>query len=200
MLRTLWLIFAQACTVALALLFVVQTLRPQWLPDEWAMRRAPAARQQAVPAAPQVATHAAAQAASHVQGSLAEAAARAAPAVVSIATSGGARPQRLWPFGGEGQGGSRRGVGSGVIVESGPEGGYVLTNHHVIEGAQRIDLQLSDGRETVAELVGTDPETDLALLQVQLQGLPVIALGDMRALQVGDVCWPSATRSTSARR
>jgi len=65
--------------------------------------------------------------------------------------------------------------------------GYLLTNNHVVEGASEIEVQLVDGRQTRAQLVGTDPETDLALLQIKLDALPVISLGDMRALQVGDV-------------
>jgi Do/DeqQ family serine protease len=76
------------------------------------------------------------------------------------------------------------GLGSGVIVSA---DGYLLTNNHVVEGADDIDVQLADGRQARARLVGTDPETDLALLQIKLHPLPVIALGDVRALQVGDV-------------
>ena len=65
--------------------------------------------------------------------------------------------------------------------------GYLLPNNHVVEGAGELEVQLADGRQTSARLVGTDPETDLALLQIELRELPVITLGDMRALQVGDV-------------
>jgi serine protease DegQ len=178
MLRRLWLIFAQAVTVALAALFVVQTLKPQWLAE--ARQPAPAVQ---APLQPVALTPARSASAPEHSG-LAQAASRAAPAVVSIATTGTGRPQRLWPFGGEAP--DRRGVGSGVIVESGPEEGYLLTNHHVIEGAQRIDVQLSDGREAVAELVGTDPETDLALLRLPLARMPVIQPGASRGLLVGD--------------
>jgi S1-C subfamily serine protease len=74
-------------------------------------------------------------------------------------------------------------MGSGVIVDA---AGFVLTNHHVIRGAKTIEVQLSDGRQTEAELVGADPETDLALLKLPLDKLPVIELGSSKTLQVGD--------------
>lgn len=175
MLRKLWLIFAQACTVALAALFVLQTLKPQWLHGR--LGASAPSHAPALPAAP-----APALAASAVPGSLSEAAARAAPAVVSISTSAGrqtAEWSRQHPWADP----ERRGVGSGVIVDA---AGYVLTNHHVIRGARRIEVQLTDGRQTEAELVGADAETDLALLKLPLDGLPVISLGSSKALQVGD--------------
>ncbi|GGX81784.1 2-alkenal reductase [Litchfieldella qijiaojingensis] len=75
-------------------------------------------------------------------------------------------------------------LGSGVIVS--PEG-YVLTNHHVIRGADQIQVALRDGRETLAEVVGTDPESDLAVLKIELDELPVIALSDSSEAAVGDV-------------
>jgi serine protease DegQ len=186
MLRSLWLIFAQACMVALGALFVLHTLKPQWLErsaSESPAATAPAATSAAGASGPAAAALASLQASPH---SLAEAAALAAPAVVSIGTSGGTRTQRLWPFGGEGNGPERRGMGSGVIVEGDGDAGYVLTNHHVVDAAQRIDVQLSDGREASAELVGADPETDLALLRIPLPRLPVIAVGASKALRVGD--------------
>ena len=75
------------------------------------------------------------------------------------------------------------GFGSGVIVS--PEG-VLLTNNHVVEGAQDITVHLSDGREARAQVVGTDPETDLAVLRITLDKLPAITLGRIEALQVGD--------------
>jgi Do/DeqQ family serine protease len=75
------------------------------------------------------------------------------------------------------------GLGSGVIVA--PEG-YLLTNHHVIEGATDILVRLTDGREAAATLVGSDAETDIAVLKIDLPELPVMTLGNVRALQVGD--------------
>ena len=187
MLRKLWLLFAQTVTVALGLWFVVATVRPGWLPgtaDPAPPLAAPVA------AAPPLATPAAAPALA--QGSYSQAAKRAAPAVVSIVASKISRPRAQGEdpwfryFFGNGRSAPQQqvGLGSGVIVSS---DGYLLTNNHVVEGASEIEVQLVDGRQARAQLVGTDPETDLALLQIQLDALPVITLGDMRALQVGDV-------------
>ncbi|PXX99558.1 Do family serine endopeptidase [Halomonas sp. LBP4] len=75
-------------------------------------------------------------------------------------------------------------LGSGVIVSG---DGYVLTNHHVIGGADQIRVALRDGRETLAEVVGTDPESDLAVLRIGLDSLPVIELADSGDVAVGDV-------------
>ena len=75
-------------------------------------------------------------------------------------------------------------LGSGVIVS---EDGYVLTNHHVIDGADEIRVALRDGRETLAEVIGTDPESDLAVLRITLESLPVITLADSVQVAVGDI-------------
>lgn len=75
-------------------------------------------------------------------------------------------------------------LGSGVIVS---EDGYVLTNHHVISGADQVQVALRDGRETLARVIGTDPESDLAVLKIDLGDLPVIELTDSRKVAVGDV-------------
>ncbi|MCK2182612.1 Do family serine endopeptidase [Halomonas getboli] len=75
-------------------------------------------------------------------------------------------------------------LGSGVIVS---EDGYVLTNNHVIRGADQIQVALRDGRETIAEVVGTDPESDLAVLRIDLDDLPVIELADSSQVAIGDV-------------
>jgi serine protease DegQ len=75
-------------------------------------------------------------------------------------------------------------LGSGVIV--GPEG-YVLTNHHVVETADEIEVALADGRKAPAKIVGTDPETDLAVLKLSLKGLPAITIGQSERIAVGDV-------------
>ncbi|MBD3610055.1 MAG: trypsin-like peptidase domain-containing protein [Gammaproteobacteria bacterium] len=75
-------------------------------------------------------------------------------------------------------------LGSGVIFS---EEGYILTNNHVIQGADEILVALRDGRITRASIVGTDPETDLAVLQIKLENMPVIKLGDSELLRVGDV-------------
>ncbi|PRY66134.1 serine protease DegS [Vreelandella songnenensis] len=75
-------------------------------------------------------------------------------------------------------------LGSGVIVS---HDGYVLTNHHVINGADEIQVALRDGRETLAEVIGTDPESDLAVLRISLDDLPVIEMTDSADVAVGDV-------------
>ncbi len=76
-----------------------------------------------------------------------------------------------------------RGSGSGFIVS--PDG-YIVTNHHVVKDADRITVQLADDREFDAELVGSDPHTDLALLRVGAEDLPVVPLGDSDKLNVGE--------------
>jgi serine protease DegS len=75
-------------------------------------------------------------------------------------------------------------LGSGVIVD---ERGHIVTNHHVIAGADQIRVQLADGRSAAAEVVGRDPDTDLAVLKVGLEDVPVMRLGRSDTLQVGDV-------------
>jgi serine protease DegQ len=186
--RRLWLIFSQAATVALAVLFVVGTLKPQWLlregrplTDVVSLRTAPEPTAAALGAPPGAAAgftgyHAAARA--------------AAPAVVSVTASKSGRrnPHAQDPtfrfFFHERGAETQVGMGSGVIVS--PEG-ILLTNNHVIAGATEIDVRLSDGREARAEVVGTDPETDLAVLRISMDRLPAITLGRLEAVQIGDV-------------
>ncbi|MCB1975964.1 MAG: trypsin-like peptidase domain-containing protein, partial [Nitrosomonas sp.] len=78
----------------------------------------------------------------------------------------------------------RSNLGSGVIVSS---NGYILTNHHVIEAADEVEIALSDGRKIKAVVAGSDPETDLAVLKVDLTNLPAITFGHSREAKVGDV-------------
>jgi Do/DeqQ family serine protease len=181
--RRLWLVFSQTVTVAVALLFVVLTFKPEWLPGGRVPLALPAPT--LIQAAP-----AALAASGSATASFAGAAAQAAPAVVSVmATKRGTNDPHANVPGFEeffGNNARRRqlGLGSGVIVA--PEG-YLLTNHHVIEGASEIEVQLTDGRSTTAKVVGSDPETDIAVLKIDLPGaLPVMRLGDVRALRVGD--------------
>jgi len=75
-------------------------------------------------------------------------------------------------------------LGSGVIMS---EQGFILTNHHVIQGADAIQISLQDGRMAQAKLVGSDPDTDVAVLKIDLKKLPVITLGHSDNLRVGDV-------------
>lgn len=87
----------------------------------------------------------------------------------------------------EGQQGSpgprQSGMGSGVVIR---EDGYLLTNNHVVEGADTVKVMFSDGRKLEAKIVGTDPATDLAVLKVEETGLQAVVLGDSEAVQVGD--------------
>jgi serine protease Do len=76
-----------------------------------------------------------------------------------------------------------RGLGSGFIVHA---TGYIVTNHHVVDGASEIRVTLGDGRELTAKLVGGDAKTDLALLKVEASGLPVVPLGASARLRVGE--------------
>jgi serine protease Do len=78
----------------------------------------------------------------------------------------------------------RRGLGSGIIVD--PEG-YILTNNHVVEGAQDVTVHLADGREFKAKVVGTDPPTDVGVIKITATNLPVAQLGDSDKVQVGDL-------------
>ncbi len=109
--------------------------------------------------------------------------------MVSINTSKNAKrdPRSNDPwfkfFFGEQNNQPQSGLGSGVIVGS---SGYILTNNHVVEGADEIEVVLNDGRQTIAKVIGTDPETDLAVLKIELDRLPVMVLGNADSVQVGD--------------
>ncbi len=183
--RRLWLVFSQAVTVAVAVLFVLLTFKPQWLPGGGAGGALPLP---SLVQAPAPAGAVASAAAGSAAASFALAARRAAPAVVSVvATRNVANPHADDPrfrfFFGERGSSPQQGMGSAVIVA--PEG-YLLTNHHVVEGASDIEVRLNDGRSARARVVGSDVETDIAVLKIDLQALPVVVLGDVRALQVGD--------------
>jgi serine protease Do len=77
----------------------------------------------------------------------------------------------------------RRGQGSGFIISS---DGYILTNNHVVEGAEKITVKLSDNKELSAKVVGTDPDTDVAVIKIDANNLPVVQLGDSDKLKVGE--------------
>ena len=188
MLRRIWLIFAQATTIGLALLFVVSTLRPEWLtraPNTPAPALPVPAVKQATPAASMPSPGAAA-------GTYAGAVAVAAPAVVNVYTTKevqrrGVPADPLYRyFFGDSRGGPDRvaSLGSGVIATA---DGYILTNNHVVQAADEIAVALADGRQFDARLVGADPESDLAVLKVEATGLPIITFGSDDALKVGDI-------------
>ena len=166
--------------MAVAALFVVVTLKPEWLPRSGLGGVLPS---------PTVFVAAPPPGASAAVTGMAEAARAAAPAVVSIVTSKAPRfnphagDPRFEPFLGQRRNEPQAGLGSGVIVS--PEG-YLLTNHHVVEGADEIEVLLPDGRQLQARVVGTDPETDLAVLKVQAERLSVITFGRSSGLHVGD--------------
>ncbi|MBI3524130.1 MAG: Do family serine endopeptidase [Betaproteobacteria bacterium] len=186
----LWLIFAQTVTFCVAVLFTVQTLKPEWLPR----------------GAANGGTHTVAveEAAPGFSGdarkvsSYSEAANRALPSVVYIYTSQEIKAPRnpflndpfFRHFFGdrlEMQPQRRSGLGSGVIVSA---DGYILTNNHVVEAADEIEVATQDGRKFKARVVGADPDTDLAVVRVDLgKGgkLPAMVFAPAESLRVGDV-------------
>ena len=181
----LWLIFAQAATIAVAVLFVVSTFRPEWLPSRASSQLAlvhQAPTTGPLPTAVSV-------------GSYHDAVQRAAPSVVNISTSKEIRSPRH-PllndpifrrfFGDQLPDEAQRAtsLGSGVIVST---SGYILTNHHVVEAADEIEVAMHDGKKLLAKVVGNDPDTDLAVLRVSAENLPAITFGSSDALRVGDV-------------
>jgi serine protease DegQ len=191
MLRRFWLFFAQAVTVLLALMFIIATLKPQWL-----QRQGQFGKQLAEPivalreVAPGIGSGPA-------QASYADAAQKASPAVVNVFSSKDGSlppdprakdPLFRYFFGNKNNNKQQEqpaaNLGSGVIVSS---EGYILTNQHVVDGADQIEIALADGRTTTAKVIGVDPETDLAVLKVNLTNLPTITLGRMDQTRVGDV-------------
>ena len=180
--RKLWLVFAQTATICLAALFVISTLRPDLLTGN--SRGAVVTVKE-----PQ------ADAQGRVNpASFSEAARKAMPAVVNIYTSQEVKRQRhpfmddplfRYFFGEQPEAGPQRreGLGSGVIVS---EQGYVLTNHHVVESVDQIEIALADSRKVPAKVVGTDPETDLAVLKIEAQKLPAITFAKAEQVRVGD--------------
>ncbi len=180
----LWQLFSQAVTVAVAVLFVVWTFHPEWL------------RRPLVPGAPlPTIREAAPPSADGAEAGSAEgsavAAARASRSVVSIYTSREvtrSNPLRGHPllgplFDGEPQTDDQPGLGSGVIVS---QNGYILTNNHVIEAADAIEVALADGRTAPALVVGADPDTDLAVLRINIADLPAITFADPSLARVGE--------------
>jgi Do/DeqQ family serine protease len=177
--RRFWLLFSQAVTVLLAAYFVVATLKPDWLGRRAIVSGTTGVTLIEAPAASTAAP----------VGSFRSAAQRASQAVVSINTTKAAErnpyandPWFRFFFGDQG-GAPQAGLGSGVIISA---DGFILTNNHVVEGASEIEVVLNDSRRARAKVIGTDPETDLAILKVALDRLPVITLGNSDALQVGD--------------
>jgi Do/DeqQ family serine protease len=181
--RRFWLVFSQSVTVLLAAYFVVATLKPEWI-GHGARSSGPGVF--SIVEAPSVPTTVSGP---PPAGSLRNSAKIASAAVVSINTIRAAQgnPQQADPwyrfFFGDQSSQPVAGLGSGVIVTT---DGYILTNNHVVEGADDIEVLLNDSRRTRGKVIGTDPDTDLAVLKVELDRLPVLTLGNSDALQVGD--------------
>jgi serine peptidase DegS len=185
--------FAAASVVTgLALAFVIVAWRPELIRREAPTEPVPSAPAPVIPAPPLERT-VAAPTSSTPRASYADAVQRAAPAVVNVYTARHV-VERIMPSGLDQLFGMQllprtrsrveRSLGSGVIVDA---EGHIITNVHVIANADEIRVQLADGRTGVATIVGTDPDTDLAVLQTHLSGLPVMPLGNSGGLKVGDV-------------
>jgi serine protease DegQ len=201
-LKKYWLLFAQGVTVLLAALFVLATLRPEWLPQPL---RAPLPGPSAgVPSVTRPVPAGETGGGRNESGnppataatilSYSEAARRATPAVVNILTGEQAgaglgnsflrEPKSRRPGDGAPRPDSNANLGSGVIVSA---DGYILTNHHVLEEEGETAVVLADGQRVRAKLVGSDPETDLAVLKADRSDLPAIEFGDAASARIGDV-------------
>ncbi len=187
MLNRLWLLFAQAVTILIAVWFVLITLKPEWL-----------AGTNVTTIVDSVTLKESDNASSPNPGSYHEAVKKSMPAVVNIFTSKSTKqslarkdknkksdPFNQFFFGDTPDAEPISSLGSGVIVS--PEG-VILTNHHVIRDADDIDIALYDGRKYKAKIIGSDPETDIAVLKIDAKQLPnPITLGNMNSVHVGDV-------------
>ena len=182
--RRLWLIFAQTTTICLGILFVVSTLRPDLL--AWGTRPGVnvVTTRETPPEAP-----------ARRINSFSDAAKKAMPTVVNIYTSKETKvprhpfmddPAFRYFFGEQFDAQTRRtsSLGSGVIVS---DKGYILTNHHVVEAADEIEVALADTRRAKARVVGSDPDTDLAVIKIDLKNLPVATFAQSEQARVGDI-------------
>ncbi len=182
--RKHWLLFTQTVTIALALLFIIHTLKPELLPN--AARNGVVTLYESAAPASDAALPAT---------SLSVAAKKAMPSVVNIYTSTIIKspvnpflddPRFRFFFGDqENTPQQSSSLGSGVIVS---QDGFILTNHHVVEAADQIEVALADGRKARAHVIGSDPETDLAVIKIELTGaLPAITFGHPENAHVGDM-------------
>jgi len=194
MLHRFWLVFAQAVTVLLAAVFVVASFQPQWLPGRLGPSPEPATGHSPATGSTGASPRGEARRDAAIL-SYSEGARRATASVVNIFTTKQVRVPRDHPllndplfrrFFGEqfAQRQQTSSLGSGVIISA---DGLVVTNHHVVESADEIEVLLSDGRRAKARAVGSDPETDLAVLRIALDKLPAIEFGQADAARVGDV-------------
>ncbi|MDI1309143.1 MAG: Do family serine endopeptidase [Methylotenera sp.] len=186
--QKLWLIFAQTVTVCLALVFVLRLFFPSLLENMLTKSSKPVLVKQVSPNASVIPI-----------GSYNLAVKKAMPSVVNIFTSKKApdNPHQKYlddpafrQFFGDQfddpdtQAQPETSLGSGVIVS---EQGLILTNNHVVASADEIEIALADGRKMSAKVVGTDPETDLALIKIEADNLPAITFASSDTLAVGDV-------------
>lgn len=188
-LQKYWLTFTQAVTVLLAALFIVATLKPEWLSESRVGSLVDTASLKESSYDGQLSP-----------GSYHEAVKRSMPAVVNVFTNKASTKSKARKGSGPHSGDPlfkfffgdqppeeepSSSLGSGVLVS--PEG-YILTNHHVISDASDIDIALADGRKVKAQVIGSDPETDIAVLKIEAKQLPTpITLGKVESLHVGDV-------------
>ena len=186
MFNRLWLVFAQSVTILLAALFVLITLKPEWL-----------AETNVTTIVDSVTFKESADTSSPNPGSYHEAVQKSMPAVVNIFTSKNTKQPLARKdkksnsdpffqfFNGYSDEEPISSLGSGVLVS--PEG-IIITNHHVINDADQIEVALSDGRKLKAKMIGSDPETDIAVLKIDASNLPTpITLGKIDSVHIGDV-------------
>ena len=195
----LWLIFAQTATICLAMLFVISTMRPELLP--WIMHSG-AVNGSVVNGGVVTLKQVAPDKESTLNSmsslnSFSNVTKKVMPSVVSVFTSQEVKVSQHPLFNNpnfreflglgdqfEEQTKRKTGLGSGVIIS--PEG-YILTNHHVIAAADEIEIALDDGRNAKAIIIGSDPETDLAVIKIDMEGLPSITFGHSDQAKVGDI-------------
>jgi serine protease DegQ len=180
--RKFWLLFAQATTIGLAVLFIINTLKPGLLSS--ATRNGIVTLHESVSTS-QIPT-----------AGFSAAARKVMPTVVNIFTSTEIKkpmnpfmddPRFRFFFGEEFDSSPQRGsnLGSGVIIS---QDGYILTNHHVVEAADQIEVALADGRKAKGRIIGSDPESDLAVIKIDLPGtIPAITFSSPDQAQVGDI-------------
>lgn len=180
--RKLWLIFAQTTTITLAIFFVIRTLSPDLFTANQqdnvvTLKEAPVVTE-----------------GKKITG-FSDAAKKAMPAVVNIFTSKKVKTPRhplmndplfryFFGDGAEPQDQRASSLGSGVIVSA---QGYILTNYHVVASADEIEVALADGRKISAKTIGADPETDIAVLKINIDNAPAITFGNLEQAKVGDV-------------
>jgi serine protease DegQ len=181
--RKFWLLFAQSTTVALGVLFIIVLFKPdllRWQPHQQSLTIQQAQLSPSTGQPP--------------RGSFAPAAQKVIPSVVNVFTQQKVRspshpaledPIFRYFFGDRLDPRPREvsNLGSGVIVSP---NGYILTNQHVVEAADEIQIALADGQTLPAKVVGADPETDLAVLKIEASNLPAIVFADADSLKVGD--------------